>query len=57
MNILRPRAAAVYVGLSLTTIGRLRRRGDFPAAIKLTEQSIGWRVADLDQWLKERETA
>ena len=57
VNVLRARAAAVYVGLSLTTIWRLRRAGDFAPVIHLTGQSIGFCVADLDQWLRERKTA
>lgn len=55
--VLRPRMAARYLGLSVATLRRLRLRGGFPPAIKLTGQSIGWRVADLDQWLRERTTA
>ena len=53
-EVLRPREAARYVGLSRPTIDRWRKAGKFPKALQLGAQAIGWRRSDLDKWLDER---
>ena len=55
-QVLRPREAARYVGLSRPTIDRWRKAGKFPKALQLGAQSIGWRRSDLDEWLNDRPT-
>lgn len=53
-EVLRPREAARYVGLSRPTIDRWRKAGKFPKALRLGSQAIGWRRSDLDKWLNDR---
>ena len=53
-EVLRPREAARYVGLSRPTIDRWRKAGKFPKALQLGSQAIGWRRTDLDDWLNDR---
>ena len=53
-EVLRPREAARYVGVSRPTIDRWRKAGKFPKALQLGAQSIGWRRRDLDEWLNNR---
>lgn len=53
-EVLRPREAARYVGVSRPTIDRWRNAGKFPKALQLGAQSIGWRRGDLDEWLNNR---
>ncbi len=53
-EVLRPREAARYVGLSRPTIDPWRKAGKFPKALRLGAQAIGWRRSDLDAWLNER---
>ena len=53
-EVLRPREAARYVGVSRPTIDRWRKAGKFPKALQLGAQSIGWRRGDLDEWLNNR---
>lgn len=53
-EVLRPREAARYVGLSRPTIDRWRKAGKFPKALQLGAQAIGWRRSNLDEWLDER---
>ena len=55
-EVLRPREAARYVGLSRPTIDRWRKAGKFPKALQLGAQAIGWRRSDLDDWLNDRPT-
>ena len=56
-EVLRPREAARYVGVSRATIDRWRKAGKFPKALQLGDQAIGWRRSDLDAWLNERPLA
>lgn len=55
-QVLRPREAARYVGLSRPTIDRWRKAGKFPKALQLGAQAIGWRRSDLDERLNDRPT-
>lgn len=45
------------LGLSIATIDRLRHLGDFPTAIKLGAQAVGFFRADIDAWLASRKSA
>jgi prophage regulatory protein len=42
-------------GLSYSTIYRAMRAGKFPARIRLGENSVGWREADVLAWIDSRE--
>lgn len=53
-RLLRPSAVAARIGLSIPTIWRLRRRGDFPAPIRLSVGAIAFREADIEAWIKQR---
>ncbi len=56
-RILRPRELAGYVGLSVCTIWRLRRRGDLPQPLRLSKNCVGWRTSTVDRWLATRAEA
>ena len=43
-----------YTSLSRATINRRREIGDFPQAVQLTGNRIGFFVSELDEWLKGR---
>ena len=43
-----------YASLSRATINRRRKIGDFPQAVQLTGNRIGFCVSELDEWLKGR---
>ena len=53
-EVLRPREAARYLGISRSTLDRWRKSGEFPKALQLGAQSIGWRKSTLDEWLDSR---
>lgn len=55
--VLPPRAAADMLGISLSTLTRLRLSGRLPPPIRLSERRIAYRVADLEAFLSERATA
>ena len=53
-RLLRPSAVAARIGLSIPTIWRLRRRGDFPAPIQLSVGAIAFREQDVERWIAAR---
>lgn len=54
--ILRKRTVCALLGISPAHLDRLRQRGEFPAAIKLGDQAIGWTRAAVEAWLSARPT-
>ncbi len=51
-----PRVMAA-VGVGRSTVYDMQRRGDFPRAIRLGARAVGWRRADIEQWIASRERA
>ena len=51
---LRAPAAADYVGLSPSTLAKMRLRGDGPVYAKSGPRIVVYDVADLDAWLAGR---
>ena len=54
MVILREPQVKARTGLSRVQRWRLARDGKFPSPISLGPNSIGWREADIDEWLASR---
>ena len=54
--IIRKSALCSLLGISAATLDRLRQRGEFPPAIRLGEQAIGWTRESIDLWLANRPT-
>ncbi len=52
--IFRPKDAAAYLGVAVSTLYRWAAATDFPKPIKLGRQATGWRKADLDDWLERK---
>lgn len=53
-RLLRLPEVRQLVGLSRATIYRLMRRGEFPAAVKLTDHAVAWRASDVLAWISSR---
>jgi prophage regulatory protein len=51
LTILRRREVEVATGLSRSTIYARIRDKTFPAAVQLGPRAVGWRVADIDDFL------
>ena len=54
-RILRRHEVADTVRLSQATIYRMIGRGEFPAPVQLGPRAVGWREADVVEWLESRE--
>ena len=53
-RILRLPEVLARVGLSRSTVYQLMAVGDFPASVRLTPNSVGWRSDDIDAWIASR---
>ncbi len=53
-KIVRTAELTNILGLSRTTIWRLESRGHFPKRLRLTNRAVGWRHADIMQWLASK---
>ncbi len=51
---LRAPAAAAYVGLSTSTLAKMRCRGDGPVYSKAGPRVVVYDMADLERWLAGR---
>ena len=45
------------LGLSRSTIYRMMNDGEFPRPVVLGRRAVGWRAADVETWIKQREEA
>ncbi len=41
-------------GLSRTTLWRMENKGEFPRRVSLGENSVGWRLSEVENWMRER---
>lgn len=53
-QIIRAKGLRAATGLSLPTIYRMVKRGEFPAQIRLSTQAVGWDSRDIETWLNGR---
>ncbi|WP_411572525.1 helix-turn-helix transcriptional regulator [Tropicimonas sp. TH_r6] len=52
-DLLTPAMAAERVGISASTLKRMRLRGEGPRVLRLTARTIRYRRTDLDTWLRD----
>lgn len=57
VQVLRTREVCNVLSVSRTTLCRRVRDGSFPAPLRLSDNIVGWRVADVKRWLAERPAA
>lgn len=54
-TIIRRSELRAYIGVSLSSIDRMRAKGDFPEPISLTgAQAVGWLELDIEAWIASR---
>ena len=56
-TIMRPAEVAERLGIGRSTLSRWRQRDDFPKALRLGPNRVGWRAADIDRWIADRPEA
>ena len=55
VGFLSQKEITIKLGISHTTLWRLRRSGDFPQPIQLSSRRIGWREDEVEEYLKSRQ--
>ena len=55
IDILTIRDVAARLSLDRATLTRLRQRGDFPPAIRLSPGRVGFRRVDIEAWVELRQ--
>lgn len=53
-RIIRRHGLRAMTNLSLATIYRLIKRGEFPRPIRLSDQAVGWDIQDVHAWIDAR---
>ena len=53
-RIIRAKEVVEMTGLSRTTIWRMERYKSFPARVSLGKNSVGWKMSDIQNWVKTR---
>ena len=53
-KILRLPEVLSTVGLSRSSLYALIAKGDFPRQIRLSPRTSGWRLSDVEDWIKRR---
>ena len=53
-RVLRTPEAADYIGLSPSTLEKMRGSGDGPVFVRLGGRAVGYDIQDLDDWLDEQ---
>ena len=56
-KIHRLRTVRQITSLSTSTLYAMMARGEFPRPLRLGKRAVGWREADLRDWLESREQA
>jgi prophage regulatory protein len=56
-RIVREKERREITGVARTTAWELERRGDFPRRVELTGGRVGWRLTELQKWVKSRQPA
>jgi prophage regulatory protein len=54
-KFIRPVNIPAETGLSLSTILRMEKAGDFPARVQLSANSVAWNRVDVEEWQSSRQ--
>ena len=53
-HVIAESATAVIIGVSTATLRRMVERGEGPRRLKLSTRRVGYRLSDLEDWLRSR---
>lgn len=57
MHIVRWKNISDVIGLSKSTVARKIKEGSFPPPMKLSENTVGWAITDIEDWIKDQTKA
>jgi len=53
-RFMRKPEVRAMVAISLSTIRRMEKAGQFPKRVKLSKAAVGWLEADVLEWMRTR---
>lgn len=53
-RIIRAKEVHTMTGLSRTTLWRMENKEEFPKRVSLGANSVGWRLSEVENWMRER---
>lgn len=56
-RIVRMHELVSMLGISRSLIYRLISLNKFPAQVKLSERTVGWRLSAIEKWIEAKETS
>ena len=56
-RIVREKERREITGISRTTAYVLEKRGEFPARVIVSGNRVGWRLSELEEWIRSRQRA
>lgn len=56
-RIVRMRELVSMLGISRSLIYRLISLNQFPAQVKLSERTVGWRLSTIEKWIEAKESS
>lgn len=56
-RIIRRHGLRAMTNLSMATIYRLIKKGDFPRPLQLSAQAVGWDIHDITAWVDRRKAS
>lgn len=54
-KLIRRKQMLALIGLSRTTQWRLEKAGRFPTRVRIGAGSVGWHLAEVEEWVRGRE--
>lgn len=54
MKLLRANDVIKILGISLVTLWRMRRAGQFPEPVSISVRAVGWKEATIHEWVESR---
>jgi predicted DNA-binding transcriptional regulator AlpA len=56
-SFMSPQELADFLGISLGSVRNLDKEGEGPRSFRITRRRIGYRLQDIEEWLRAREVA
>lgn len=56
-RLVRDRERRAITGIARSTAARLEARGEFPARVVITGNRVGWKLSELQEWVRKRRPA
>jgi prophage regulatory protein len=55
--LIRIALVQTITGLTRSTLYGLIKRGEFPKQVQLSKRTVAWKLAEVQQWAKDRQAA